>query len=88
MGSVCDRLPRLAEEATAGFVALQHEIHVGIVNALGLGARADLEIDRITTAAIDQAMSDTAAGPEAGGVTGGREGSRRRFPAAPAPPRA
>src|SRR5262249_10793796 len=72
--SVPDRLARFAGIAPAGRVALHQEIDVRIVHALALGARADLEIERIARGAVDQAMGDAAAGLEARGVTGPEHG--------------
>src|SRR5450759_493908 len=56
--------------AAAFFVALHHQIDVRIMHALGFGASADLEIDRVAAAAVDQLVRDAAAGLEAGGVAG------------------
>src|SRR5262249_44659529 len=63
--SIADRLTRLTEVATAGSVALHHEIDIGIVHALARSACADLKIDCVAFAAIDEAMRDTTAGLEA-----------------------
>src|SRR5215510_2061870 len=61
---------RLAKVAAAGGVALHHEIDVGIMHALAVCACTDLEIDRIALGAVDEAVGDTAARLEAGGVAG------------------
>src|SRR5262249_36595506 len=68
--SIANRLARLAEIAAARLIPLHHEVDVGIVDALVLRARADLEVDRIARAAVDQAMGDAAAGLEARRVAG------------------
>src|SRR6266550_2915296 len=70
LGSALDLLTRFAEVAAAGRVALHHEINVGIMHALAGGARADLEIDGVAVAAVDEAMGDATARFEAGGVAG------------------
>src|SRR6185369_13197859 len=68
------RLPRriglagLVQIARAGLVALQPHVDVGIDHGVVHGAGADLDIDRVARAAVDQAVADAGIGLPARGV--------------------
>src|SRR5262249_24881808 len=58
-------LPRPARKAKAALVPVVNEIDIGIMRTLPLGARADLEIERIALRLVDEMMTVRHTGREA-----------------------
>src|SRR5215469_1043988 len=60
LGLLWVRFAVAVQIAAAFWIALHHQIDVGIMHAFGFRAGADLEIDGVAVRAIDQAMRDAA----------------------------
>src|SRR5712691_5248926 len=61
-------LAGLAHVTHTGLVALRPHVDIRIDRGLDGGPRADLNVDGVALAAVDQTMADTVAGLPAGGV--------------------